>query len=195
MSLLGMIKNKLSYALILIFWGLIGTAYASRTQSPAKITSDDTDLDNSSLSISSKDNKQSIWTWLKGEEPESHLYLGMLTWHFNSKSRHEDRWQNQLIAGNYKSFFAGTFLNSFSDRTYVAGIQRNVFKRGDNIKGYEIGYRAGGIYGYEERFGHIAKTLPVLPLIQPYIAFQYRRVGVEFSYIGVVLTAEFFIRL
>ncbi len=134
------------------------------------------------------------WDWVKGSTPESHLYLGMWTWHFKNKSRREDRWQNELVAVNYKSFFVGTLLNSFSKRMYVAGVQRELFSRSKDNWGYNIGYRAGGVYGYGKEFGSIAKKLPILPVIQPYIAIHYKRVGVEASYVGAVLTAEFFIR-
>lgn len=138
---------------------------------------------------------ESFWTFLKGTQPDNAVYLGMFTWHFNPESRAHDRWSNNLIGGVYNSIFVGTLLNSFSDRAFVVGIQRNVYtKQLSQNNQINVGYRLGIMSGYDQRMSDIAKYLPVLPLPELYIDYAYRNFGAELSYIGVVFTAKFFIR-
>jgi len=95
----------------------------------------------------------------------------------------------------YNSIFVGTLLNSFSDRAFVVGVQRNLYTNqlSSNTK-MNIGYRLGLMSGYDERMSVYAKYLPVLPIPELYVDFAYKNFGAELSYVGVVLTAKFFIR-
>ena len=137
----------------------------------------------------------SFWEFLKGTAPDNAIYLGMFTWHFNPESRKNDRWSNNLIGGLYHSVFVGALLNSFSDRAFVVGVQRNLYTNqlSHNTQ-MNIGYRLGLISGYDERMSDYAKYLPVLPIPELYVDFAYKHFGTELSYIGVVFTAKFFIR-
>ncbi len=138
---------------------------------------------------------QSFWQFLEGTQPENAVYLGMLTWHFNPESRKDDRQSNNLIGGVYQSIFVGTLLNSFSDRAFVVGVQRNLYTNQlSQNNQVNVGYRLGLISGYDERMSDIAKYLPVLPIPELYIDYAYKNVGAELSYIGVVFTAKFFVR-
>ena len=139
--------------------------------------------------------EQGFWQFLKGTQPDNALYLGMLTWHFNPESRKDDRWSNNLIGGLYNSIFVGTLLNSFDDRAFVVGVQRNIYTNqlSENNQ-FNVGYRLGLISGYDQRMSDIAKYLPILPIPELYIDYSYRNFGAELSYIGVVFTAKFFIR-
>lgn len=141
------------------------------------------------------DQDESVWTFLKGTQPDNAVYLGMFTWHFNPESRAQDRWSNNLIGGVYNSIFIGTLLNSFSDRAFVVGVQRNVYTNQlSQNNQVNVGYRLGLISGYDQRMLDIAKYLPVLPIPELYIDYAYRNFGAELSYIGMVFTAKFFIR-
>lgn len=138
---------------------------------------------------------QSFWQFLEGTQPENAVYLGMLTWHFNPESRKDDRRSNNLIGGVYQSIFVGTLLNSFSDRAFVVGVQRNLYTNQlSQNNQVNVGYRLGLISGYDERMSDIAKYLPVLPIPELYVDYAYKNVGAELSYIGVVFTAKFFVR-
>ncbi|WP_119343631.1 hypothetical protein [Facilibium subflavum] len=162
---------------------------------------DNTSLEKNGESTKSQDdqilgvNYKDFWQFLKGTQPDNAVYLGMFTWHFNPQSRQDDRWSNNLIGGLYKSIFVGTLLNSFSDRAFVFGIQRNVYtdQLSQNMQ-MNIGYRLGLITGYDERMSEFAKYSPVLPIPELYMDFAYKNFGAELSYIGVVFTAKFFIR-
>jgi hypothetical protein len=58
-----------------------------------------------------------------------------------------------------------------------------------------MGYRAGVVTGYDERFLPIAGKIPVIPLFQPLITLDAKRLGLEFSYSGVVASGGINIRL
>ena len=139
--------------------------------------------------------KENFWDFVCGTAPSDAVYLGMFTWHFNPESRRDDRWINNLVGGVYHSIFFGTFLNSFSDRAFVAGIQRNLYtyKISQNAS-TDVGYRLGIISGYDKRMADIAEYLPVLPFPELYVDYAYKNFGAEISYVGVVLTTKFFIR-
>ncbi|WP_119328910.1 hypothetical protein [Cysteiniphilum halobium] len=141
------------------------------------------------------DKDESFWVFLKGTQPDNALYLGMFTWHFNPESRAHDRWSNNLVGGLYNSIFVGTLLNSFSDRAFVVGVQRNLYTNQlSQNNQVNVGYRLGMMSGYDQRMSDFAKYLPVLPITELYIDYAYKNLGAELSYIGVVFTVKFFIR-
>jgi hypothetical protein len=57
-----------------------------------------------------------------------------------------------------------------------------------------LGYRAGLVTGYDERLFPLAGATPVLPLLQPLIAFDANRWGLELSYAGVIASVGWSIR-
>ncbi len=117
------------------------------------------------------------------------IYLGMVTYHFEPGSR-DDRWNNNLVAGTYHGFFAGTLMNSFDDRAFVGGIQRIWASQypSDNFNN-TVGYRLGLISGYDERMAPIAAHTPVLPFPQVYDDMVWHHVGIEFSWCVVTASA------
>ncbi|WP_157966582.1 hypothetical protein [Fastidiosibacter lacustris] len=163
------------------------------SKNTANVEQNNTNSDDQSDSKSQQGT--SFWEFLKGAQPSNGIYLGMFTWHFNPASRSDDRWSNNLIGGVYNSIFMGTLLNSFNDRAFVIGVQRNIYtdqlSQNNQIN---IGYRLGLISGYDERMSDFAKYLPVLPIPELYIDYTYKNFGAEFSYIGVVFTVKFVIR-
>ena len=111
---------------IAFFW-MVGVGFISQA---------DADYQNNantmpSHSILSEKNKKntSFWCFLQGAQPNNALYLGMFSWHIRSESRKKDRASNNLILGLYRSIFFGTSLNSFSQRAFVLGVQRNVYEK------------------------------------------------------------------
>src|SRR6187551_2073731 len=70
---------------------------------------------------SSKNLLQMAW----GSPEPSTIYLGMWSKHF-----HPGVTNNEMIAVSLHGYFAGTFLNSWHERSYAAGIERSV-RRGE----------------------------------------------------------------
>jgi hypothetical protein len=118
----------------------------------------------------------------------------MWTYHpFDYKKKFET-FRNDLVMFVYKGIFASTFINCYGDRSYAVGIQRywlqTCFKTGVESK---LGYRAGFIYGYDERLHPIANKLIILPCAQIIYDLSWKNVGIELSYTGVIVSAGFFI--
>ena len=126
-----------------------------------------------------------------GTPEPSTLYLGMWTKHF-----HPGISNNQLVAVNFHGYFAGTFLNSWHDRSYAAGVERSVHHGGMGETGaYSVGYRLGAINGYDSRLIRGAGSTPVVPFVQVIGNASWKRVGVQGSYCWLVVTGGFFVRL
>ncbi len=126
-----------------------------------------------------------------GTPEPSTLYLGMWTKHF-----HPGITNNQMVAVNFRGYFAGTFLNSWHDRSYAAGIERSVHHGNMGDTGtYSVGYRLGAINGYDSRLIRGAGSTPVVPFIQIIGNASWKRVGVQGSYCWLVFTGGFFVRL
>lgn len=128
-----------------------------------------------------------------GDPAPATLYLGMVTMHLNPESN-EENWNNQLIAVSYKDYFAGTLLNSYHDRAYAAGIEREWFTHeiSTNVEG-RLGYRLGLITGYDARMIWFANDLPALPFAQIiYDMTWHKHFGLEVSYGGIIVSASLF---
>lgn len=53
-----------------------------------------------------------------------------------------------------------------------------------------VGYRAGFITGYDERFFGIGDKLPVLPFAQFVAGINVRNLGIELAYAGIVASVS-----
>ena len=87
--------------------------------------------------------------FIYGSAPEN----GILLLPFGIHTQSEDKsWgNNNLVGVVYNSFSAGTFVNSFHDRTWYLVLMRNIV----SYHGFGIDYFVGLVYGYE---GHLATT-------------------------------------
>lgn len=129
----------------------------------------------------------------------------MYDWHLlrRSKTRTNDN-PNPMLAVTYKGFFAGTLVNSYSIRTYVVGVQR-YWIQGHPKKDWalQFGYRLGLMYGYQNThlfaekspLGWLCKNSPILPAAQAIFDVTYKHVGVELSWMDVVVTGSIYIRI
>ena len=131
-----------------------------------------------------------IWDKLWGVKPQNSLNIGLWTLHLSPGSIKTRNWDNQGVFATYDMFYVGTFLNSFWERAYSAGIQRNFYQ--DQITDHTkliLGYRLGAIYGYG---GSIKEYTPVIPLAQLIARLQYRIFGIEFQYSGIIVSTSLY---
>ena len=129
---------------------------------------------------------------IEAKPSERRLHLGLWTLHLRYPDRGlENNW---LVGVSVGKVYGATFVNSFGDRAYTAGFQDVVLRWGTGRLSVGLGYRAGVVTGYDERFLRIARKLPVLPLLQPRAVVEAERLGVELSYSGVVASAGFTVR-
>lgn len=120
------------------------------------------------------------------------IYLGMWTVHFRDLGRGiENNW---LVGVSWRGIYAATFINTFGDRAYSAGYQGILARWSPGVIALGLGYRVGFITGYDERLTPIAGKVPVLPLVQPRLAVDVKRVGLELSHSAVVTSAGFNVR-
>lgn len=125
---------------------------------------------------------------------ETRLYVGMWTSHLRNLRRGVEA--NSLLGIAYRGFYGATFINSFGDRAIAAGVQRTLVPANlDSSPSATLGYRAGFVTGYDERFIAIAGKTPVLPFVQLVGMLQHQRLGVEVAYSGVVASLMLSCRL
>ena len=127
------------------------------------------------------------WTFIKGNRAQNALFFEMFTFHMNPSSLKTRNWHQQMIAIQYKGIFAGTFVNSFYNRTYTLGISRSVYRKDSSSHNWNlnIGYRLGALYGYKAGEAPLSSALPVIPFIQGFAAISYLNTfGVEFNIVA-----------
>jgi hypothetical protein len=112
------------------------------------------------------------------------IYVGMWSTHLRDIGR--GLRQNWLVAAGWRGWYGGTFINSFGDRSFVAGIERTVARGsgGPVIPG--VGYRLGIVTGYDERFIGIAGRVPALPMAQVTGEVAVGPTAVEVGWAGLV---------
>lgn len=71
--------------------------------------------------------------------------------HFNSKNSNNLNW---LTALSLHGFMGGTFVNSFNQRVYVIGVERNIFERNK----FSINYALFIMHGYGENSKKLGKS-------------------------------------
>ena len=118
--------------------------------------------------------------------PGLRLYIGLWTTHFRDITQGPR--QNWLLGINYRGFYAGTFVNSFGNRSVTAGIQRTVARGADGTLVPRAGYRIGLVTGYDEEFWSLAGKLPVLPFPQLLGGVDSGLAGVELGIAPLVAT-------
>lgn len=95
----------------------------------------------------------------------------------------------------WRGYFAATFVNSYGERAFSAGVERVWGSLAWRALGTGVGYRAGLVTGYDERMLSVARDLPVLPFVG---LMAWTRVGparFDAFYVYRVVTLELSLRL
>lgn len=133
----------------------------------------------------------SLW----GQAPDNKLLLGMWTVHL-SGGTDRDHVSNNTVGLVYHSAFLATFNNTYGRQSVAGGLERAwVSKQLNSHTHISLGYRLGLIYGYDKRLMPLAGQTPIIPFAQIIADMSYRRVGVEISYTGIVISAGFYLVL
>jgi hypothetical protein len=112
------------------------------------------------------------------------IYLGMWSTHIRDIA--EGMSPNSLIGFAWRGYFGATFINSFGDRSVAVGLQRNFSPSGQSAVTTALGYRFGLVTGYDDRFFGIGHMVPALPFAQLVGTIDFRNLGVELNYSGIV---------
>jgi len=121
------------------------------------------------------------------------VHVGMWTSHLSRIGHGLDA--NWLVALGWRGLYGGTFVNSFGDRAFAAGIQRRLARTDDGTMVTGLGYRLGLVTGYDERLTGLAGRIPVLPAAQLLGDFAMGRTGLEVAWVGKVATMSPFMRV
>jgi hypothetical protein len=112
------------------------------------------------------------------------IYLGMWSTHIRDIA--EGMSPNSLIGLAWRGYFGATFINSFGDRSVAVGLQRNFSPSGQSAVTTALGYRFGLVTGYDDRFFGIGHMVPALPFAQLVGTIDFRSLGLELNYSGIV---------
>jgi hypothetical protein len=112
------------------------------------------------------------------------IYLGMWSTHIRDIA--EGMSPNSLIGLAWRGYFGATFINSFGDRSVAVGLQRNFSPSGRSAVTTALGYRFGLVTGYDDRFFGIGHMVPALPFAQLVGTIDFRSLGLELNYSGIV---------
>ena len=130
---------------------------------------------------------------IEGKAADDRIYVGLFSYHIHPESRRNDNATNNQLGLSYEGWFAITFKNSFYHQTYAAGVQRSIYTHKiTNRFDFNLGYRAGFIYGYDGRMSELFEKIKVMPGILPYLNFQSKKMGIELQYMITAFTAGFY---
>ena len=134
------------------------------------------------------------WDYIKGRPARDALVFGMWSLHLDGSGEFfgtgSNNDHNHLLGFQYKGFNAGTFINSHWDRTYSAGLSREVYSRQYSPElRFDAGYRAGFLYGYADNLPNI---LGISAYVMPVVGLSWKRAGLDLGLTPVgVLTLNF----
>lgn len=121
------------------------------------------------------DKAKAFWEWFKGEPAYDALLLGMWSWHVNYD--HDVNGTNDLLGMQYAGYLLGTFRNSYSQRSYMAGVARRVWSKTIYKDfGVDFQYKAGIFKGYGDKYPNVGGWTPI---ILPIVGFNYKTSGVD----------------
>lgn len=121
------------------------------------------------------------------------LHVGMWTTHLSHLGRGLD--SNWLVALGWRGLYGGTFINSFGNRAFAAGIERPLVRSDDGSVVTGLGYRLGVVTGYDERLTPLAGKIPIFPALQVIGDVSVGPTGLELAWAGKVATMGPFMRV
>lgn len=148
-----MLKQTLIYLVALVLLSLSSFSFASSGNeelNQEKVYSDLAELEAATVDLEKElaNSINEIQTYFE-EEVESYttysVYYGVWTTHLSDKWDNDYNNDNQLVAVEYRDWVAGTFKNSFYDRTWIAGYNFK-YEWNDLV----LGAVTGVSYGYDE---------------------------------------------
>lgn len=91
-------------------------------------------------------------------------------------------------------WFGATFINSYDERAFIAGLERSWASARRGRLGAGVGYRAGLVTGYDERLISWAEYTPVLPFAGVLLWSDLGPVGLDVFYVYRAITLETSVR-
>lgn len=133
------------------------------------------------------------WTLWSRRTPHDRLIAGMTTMHVYQID--EGLRNNQAVGVVYVGFVGATFITTHGPRGFVLAAERSWREGRWGPVRTMVGFRAGLIYGYDERLFELARHTPILPYGQPVLLLQGGPLTVDLTYTWVVMSLTFGIRM
>jgi hypothetical protein len=126
------------------------------------------------------------WTGWSWASPHDRLIVVMTSAHLYEL---EEGWTENgalgLIAGG---FFGASFITTHGPRGWVLGVERAWLEGSWGPARTMLGFRAGLVYGYDERLGSVAGAIPILPYAQPLAMLRLGPASLDLAYSWVVVS-------
>jgi hypothetical protein len=136
----------------------------------------------------------SFWGAVVGSRSERRrLVPGLWVLHPYDPKFPEIEW-TQGFALQVDQWFAATFINSYGDRSFMAGVERNWASAQTPVARFGIGYRVGLLTGYDQRLMPIAEHTPVLPFVGVLLWTDVGPFGLDAYYVYEAISLEIAIR-
>jgi hypothetical protein len=125
-----------------------------------------------------------------GRRPERRrLIAGMWAMHpFEPQFPELDRTRG--MGAQISSWFFATFVNSYDERAFVAGVERYWLNERISVLDFGIGYRVGIVTGYDERLFELARHTPLLPFGGLLLWTEVGPIGIDLFYVYRAITFE-----
>lgn len=94
----------------------------------------------------------------------------------------------------FSQWFLATFVNSYDDRSFIAGLERYWLERKAGFLDFGVGYRVGLLTGYDERLFELAKYTPILPFGGILGWVDVGPIGLDSFFVWRALTVEAAVR-
>lgn len=98
--------------------------------------------------------------------------------------------QTRGMGAQISSWFFATFVNSYDDRAFVAGLERYWWDERISVVDFGVGYRVGIVTGYDERLFELAGHTPLLPFGGLLLWTEVGPVGIDLFYVYRAITFE-----
>lgn len=124
-----------------------------------------------------------LWSW---QTPHDRLIVGMITTHLYELD--EAPTNNDAIGLVYGGVLGATFITTHGPRGFVIAFERAWLEGALGPVRTMLGFRAGLVYGYDERLFELADHTPILPYGQPVLLARAGPVSLDLTYTWVVVS-------
>jgi hypothetical protein len=124
-----------------------------------------------------------LWSW---RTPHDRVVAGMITTHLYELD--EAPADNQAVGVIYKGVVGATFITTHGPRGFVLALERAWLEGRLGPTRTMLGFRAGLVYGYDQRLFGLAEHTPILPYAQPMFLLRAGPVSLDFTYTWVVVS-------
>lgn len=124
-----------------------------------------------------------LWSW---RTPHDRIVAGMITTHLYELD--ETPANNQALGVVYKGVVGATFITTHGPRGFVLALERAWLEGRLGPTRTMLGFRAGFVYGYDERLFGLAEHAPILPYAQPMFLIRAGPLSLDFTYTWVVVS-------